>query len=120
MLTVPGEQAPPTEIDISELGPGSLQTPVVDFTWAYTPGNSHIQVAGTIINESGRPLQGILLTGVLYDQTGNPIAYGTSFVTPTYLPPGEKGTFSLTALVKREKGVTHTRLIVSTRTTSPY
>jgi hypothetical protein len=116
MLSVPGDQMPSTDFDISELAPGSLQTPVIDYNWSYSPGNTHIRVTGTVFNDTGGPVQGVILTAVLHDQTGAPIAYGQSYVSPTYLPVEGKGTFDFMALVKKESGVTATRLVVSTKT----
>ncbi|MDR2353132.1 MAG: hypothetical protein LBF22_08225 [Deltaproteobacteria bacterium] len=111
VLTVPGEDAPPTEFDIAELAPGSLDIPVTDYTWTYLNGNAHVRVIGTVFNNTGAPVQGVRIQGVLHDQKGVPIAYGESFVVPSYLAVNAKGTFEFVALVKKESGVTATRLV---------
>ncbi|MDR2349908.1 MAG: FxLYD domain-containing protein [Deltaproteobacteria bacterium] len=117
-LSVPGEKMPPTEIDVSELTPGSVSMPVLAYKWNYFNGTSHVRVTGTVINATGAPVHGARLQGILYDQDGTPIAYGDSFVTPSYVPANGKGTFDFSGLVKRESGVTHTRLVVTVRTSS--
>ncbi|MDR1314482.1 MAG: hypothetical protein LBQ12_12530, partial [Deltaproteobacteria bacterium] len=88
MLTVPGEQMPPTDFDIAELAPGSLNTPVTDYSWSYTPGNTHVRVRGTVFNDTGKPLQSVMVMAVLHDQKGDPIAYGQSYLNTSYLSPG--------------------------------
>jgi hypothetical protein len=113
-LTVPGEKKPPTDTDIAETGPGSLKIDVLDYSWSYLFGNTHIQVSGTVINNTGHPVQSATLTGTLYDQKGTPIAYGDCYIQPTYLPAGGKASFDFTGLTKRESGLTHTRLVVVT------
>ncbi|MDR1080713.1 MAG: FxLYD domain-containing protein [Deltaproteobacteria bacterium] len=117
MLSVPGEKMAPTQIDISELGPGSLNTPVLDYKWVYNSSNTHVRITGTIMNDTDAPIQGVVVSAVLYDQDGSPIAYGQSYLSTSYLQPGGKGDFEFMALVKREKGVTATRLVVTTRDT---
>lgn len=118
LLSVPGDKYPPTDMDISELAPGSLYLPVIDYQFAYLGSNTHVRVTGTVYNGTGAPVQGARLMGTVYDQDGNPIAFGDSFIAPSYLAPEAKGTFEFVGLVKREKGVTHTRLVVSIRTST--
>ncbi|MDR1038392.1 MAG: FxLYD domain-containing protein [Deltaproteobacteria bacterium] len=115
LLDVPGEKMAPTQIDIAELGTGSLNTPVIDYKWVYNSSNTHIRISGTIMNDTEAPLQGITVQGTLYDQDGNPLAYGTSYLNTSYLQPGGRGDFEFMALAKRERGVTTTRLVVVTR-----
>ncbi|MDR2405456.1 MAG: DUF3426 domain-containing protein [Deltaproteobacteria bacterium] len=119
-FTPPGGQVPPTDTDISEMSPHSLKVPVMDYGWTYLPGNNHISIQGTVVNGEERPLQGVILSLTLYDQNGSPIAYGETYVSPSYLTPGAKGTFSVMSLVSRQKGVTHTRLITNAQTRSIY
>ncbi|MDR1166044.1 MAG: FxLYD domain-containing protein [Deltaproteobacteria bacterium] len=118
VASVPGDQAPETNIDLAELLPGSLNVPVVEYSWSYLASKSHARVRGTVINDTGGPLQSVRLVATLHDQKGTPIAYGESFIAPTYLPPGGKGTFEFMALIKRDSGVTSTRLTVSSQTRS--
>jgi hypothetical protein len=112
LLSYPGEGMPPTETDIAELSPASLKAPVVDFKWNYPSGDSHVRVTGTLVNITGGPLHGARVKGILYDQTGESIASGDSFVNPSYLANGSKGTFEFVAMVKKKQAeVTHTRLV---------
>jgi hypothetical protein len=107
---------PPTETDIAELSPDSLKAPVVDFKWTYLNGDSHIRVSGTVVNISGEAIHGARLRGILYDQKGEPIANGDSFVNPSYLPVNGKGSFEFVAMVKKKQSeVTHTRLVATIR-----
>lgn len=116
----PGNLAPPTDMDITEMSPQSLKIPVIDYSWTYLAGNNHIQIQGTVLNGEERPVQGVIIAIHLYDQDGRPIAYGDTYVSPSYLVPGAKGTFSLMAMVSRQKGVTHTRLISNAQVSSNY
>jgi hypothetical protein len=118
LIDVPGERMPPTAIDIAELSPDSLRLPVLNFSWSYLGGQAHIRVRGTVLNDTGGPIQGVRLSGVLYDQDGTPIVFGESFVIPSYLPDGARGEFEFVGLTRRESGVTHARLVVTARTTS--
>ncbi|MDR2339738.1 MAG: FxLYD domain-containing protein [Deltaproteobacteria bacterium] len=116
---MPGPSAPPTEVDIAEMDPASLKIPVIDYSWAYLAGGNHVQIQGTVVNGTGQPVQSVIIALLLYDETGKPIARGDTYVTPSYLIPGAKGTFSVMALINRQ-GVTHTRLISNAQTTSVY
>jgi hypothetical protein len=111
MLTVPGSRMPPTEYDISETGPGSLPVDVLNYDWSYTNGNTHVRISGTVINNSDRSIHGVLLHATLYDQNGAPTAFGETYVTPTYLEPGQLGAFEFMATVKRSSGMKATRLV---------
>jgi hypothetical protein len=119
-LSVPGSKAPPTDADVTELAPGSLRIPVLEYSWHYLPGNDHIQLQGTVVNGEERPVQSVIIAVVLHDQDGAPIAYGETYVAPSYLVPGAKGTFSILALIKRKKGVTYTRLISNAQSQTRY
>ncbi|MDR1486395.1 MAG: FxLYD domain-containing protein [Deltaproteobacteria bacterium] len=120
LLTVPGDDQEPTDHDVFESGPGSLPIDVIDYSWSFTNSNTHIRIAGTVVNNSPVPMQQITLLCTLYDQNGNPIAYGETYVVPTYLPVGGKGTFEFVALTKKERGIKATRLITVARTLSSY
>jgi hypothetical protein len=115
MMSVPGGKRPPTNIDVAELGPGSLQLEVVNYSWGYLNGNTHVNIAGNVVNNTGAPIQGAIIMAILYDQTGSPVAYGESYVRPTYLPSGANGNFEFVALIKRPSGITATRLVTVAR-----
>jgi hypothetical protein len=115
LLSVPGENQEATDHDVFESGPGSLPVDVTSYNWSYLHGNTHVRIAGTVVNNSGMPMQQITLYCTLYDQNGTPIAYGESFVVPTYLPVGGSGSFEVTALIRKEHGVKATRLVTVAR-----
>jgi hypothetical protein len=119
-VTVPGERQAPTSVDVAETGPGSLKVDVTDYSWSYLTGNTHIRVSGNVVNNSGVPIQGVSLYATLHDQNGAPIAFGESYVAPTYLNPGATGTFEFTALAKRERGLKATRLVTIARPLAGY
>jgi hypothetical protein len=119
-LSAPGGAKGPTDTDIAETGPGSLPVDVLDYTWSYISNNTGVRISGTVINSSGKPIQGVNLLCVLYDQKGNPIASGDTFVAPTYLKPGARGTFDLLANIKKTSGLTATRLVTVARPLSGY
>jgi hypothetical protein len=98
---------------VAETAPGSLNILVLDYSWGFLNDGDHARVVATVINATGAPVQGVVVRGVLHDQNGTPFAWGTSYVTPTYLPAGGRGTIELTGLSKKSRGVTSTRLIIS-------
>jgi hypothetical protein len=102
------------------MAPESLKVLVLDYAWQYLPGGNHIEIHGTVVNGEEKPLQGVMLSLRLHDQAGRPLAYAETYVAPTYLAPGAKGTFSVMALIERKKGVTHTRLISNAQTRTAY
>ncbi|MDR1870833.1 MAG: hypothetical protein LBS60_02720 [Deltaproteobacteria bacterium] len=112
-IYVPGEKQPPTNEDVAETGPGSLKVDVRAYQWIMINGTTHMKVIGEVVNNSGRPLQGLRLIGILHDQDGTPIAHGASYIYPTYLPAGGVGSFEFVGLNKRERGLKHTRLITT-------
>ncbi|MDR2140873.1 MAG: FxLYD domain-containing protein [Deltaproteobacteria bacterium] len=112
-IYVPGETLAPTEEDIAELAPGSLRVEVVAYQWALINGGTHIKVLGTVVNNTGQRLHSVTLMGTLHDQNGKPIAFGSSYIYPSYLAPGAKGTFEFVGLTKKEKGIKHTRLVTN-------
>jgi hypothetical protein len=101
------------------MAPQSLKIPVTDFRWSYLPGNNHVQIQGTVINGEGRPVQGVIIALVLYDQNGVPVAVGDTYVSPTYLVAGGEGSFSVMALTS-SKRMTHARLISNAQTRASY
>ncbi|MDR1085426.1 MAG: FxLYD domain-containing protein [Deltaproteobacteria bacterium] len=111
-IYVPGETLPPTDRDVAQLGPGSLKLEVPAYQWSYFNGTSHMRVSGVVVNNTGLALQSVQILGTLHDQDGSPIAYGTCYVYPTYMPPGGQGSFEFVGLTRREKGLTHTRLVI--------
>jgi hypothetical protein len=111
MVYVPGEQMPPTDRDIAHVGPGSLKIDVANYQWSYINGNTHIRVTGNVINNTGQNVQSVTLSGILYDQDGTPIAYGTSYIYPTFMRPGGQGSFEFVGLTRRERGLKFTRLV---------
>jgi hypothetical protein len=119
-LSVPGDQQLATNVDISETAPGSLPLNVLDYRWQYINGNTHVKISGTVINSSMSPIQGAVLQATLYDQTGTPVAYGETYVAPTYLASGARGTFDFAAIVKKSKGITATRLVTFARPISGF
>ncbi|MDR1297145.1 MAG: FxLYD domain-containing protein [Deltaproteobacteria bacterium] len=120
MISVPGARQAPTNVDIPETGPGSLPVDVMEYSWEYLNGNTHVKISGTVANSSPGPIQGVNLYATLYDQGGTAIAYGETYVAPTYLAPGARGTFEFVALIKKPSGVTATRLVTVARPLSGF
>jgi hypothetical protein len=120
IMSVPGGRQPPTTMDIAELGSGSLKVEVIGYSWSYLNGGSHVSISGTVANNTGGPIQGVTLLATLYDQNGSPLAYGETYVNPTFLKEGGTGAFEFVALIKRSSGVKATRLITVARPLSGY
>ncbi|MDR1608517.1 MAG: FxLYD domain-containing protein [Deltaproteobacteria bacterium] len=113
LIHVPGEKAAPVQEDVAELGPGSLKLEVVSYQWSYINGRTHLKVEGVVVNNTGKRLHSASIQGVLHDQNGKPIAFGSSYIYPAYLAPGAQGSFEFSGLAKRQRGLENTRLVIT-------
>ena len=119
-VTVPGERQAPITEDVFETGPGSILVECTGYDWEYVSSGTHVIIRGTVVNNTGKPVQGVTLQALLHDQDGRPMAFGETYVAPTYLPAGGTGSFEFVALAKRSRGVTATRLVTVARLLSVY
>jgi hypothetical protein len=119
-VNVPGERQAPVTSDVFETGPGSLLVEVTGYGWEYIGSGSHVRIHGNVVNNTGRPIQGVIIQALLHDQEGRPMAFGETYVAPTYLPAGGSGSFDFVALAKRSSGVTATRLVTVARLLASY
>lgn len=119
-VNVPGEKQAPIEADVSEIVPGSLLVDVTSYHWELWSSKSHIRVYGEVVNNTGKPVQGLTLSGTLYDSKGNPVTHGESYIVPSYLPAGGVGTFEFVGLFKRSSNMGATRLVTISRALSAY
>jgi hypothetical protein len=120
VINVPGEKQPPTTVNVAEMGPGSMRIEVTDYSWSYLNGNTHVNIIGTVVNNTGSPVQGVTLIATLYDHSGKPVAYGETYIRPSYLNTGATGTFDFVALVTKSSGIKATRLITIARPMSGF
>ncbi|MDR2301086.1 MAG: FxLYD domain-containing protein [Deltaproteobacteria bacterium] len=120
LMTMPGEKQAPTSVDVADMTPGSLKLTVTDYTWNILGGGSHVSVQGNLVNESGGPIHGAMISAIIYDQNGNSFGFGDSYIRPTYLKEGAKASFEFVSLTNKAKGVTATRLVYSVRPQSGY
>jgi len=102
---------PPIEENVAEREPDTLAVEVVDFSWNYINDGYHLRLSGTVRNNSGAPVQAVTLKCMLYDEVGRPLGYSESYLAPTYLPDGAEGTFEVTVMPSRTRGVEHVRLV---------
>jgi len=106
---------PPLTADVAEMAEGSLEIPVTDFEWAYFYGGTHIKINGAVRNNSGQAQQALTLYVDVFDERGEHLGRASSFLAPTYLPPGAEGAFEITVMPMRNKKVTYLRLVTSAR-----
>ena len=102
---------PAIEENVSEREPDTLAVDVVDFDWNYFNDGYHLRLRGTVRNNSGAPVQAVTLKCQLYDEVGRPLGYSESYLSPTYLPDGGEGSFEITIMPSRTKGIQHVRLV---------
>ena len=95
---------------------GTLAFDVVDFNWVYKNDGSHMVVSGEVINNSDKPQQALTIFVEVYDEGGSYVGSGRSYLTPTYLPVGSKGSFEFTLLPIRTEGIKFLKIITNTRT----
>jgi hypothetical protein len=110
----------PTGADVAETAPGSLQVDVAYYRWALSSSKTQIKIYGEVVNNSGAPIHGVILSATLFNSEGKALASGESYVAPTYLPAGGKGTFEFIALTKRPSNIGATKLVTSARPLSAY
>ena len=106
---------PPLTADVAEMAEGGLEMPVTDFEWIYLYGGTHIKVTGLVRNNSGQAQQAVTLYVDVFDERGEHLGRASSFLTPTYLPPGADGAFEITVMPMRNKKVSNLRLVTSAR-----
>lgn len=102
---------PAIEENVAERAPDSLAIDVVDFDWTYFNDGYHLKLSGTVRNNTGAPIQAVTLGCTLYDEVGRPVGRGESYLSPTYLPDGSEGSFEITIMPSRTKGIQHIRLV---------
>ncbi|MDR2455358.1 MAG: hypothetical protein LBE49_02020 [Deltaproteobacteria bacterium] len=119
-VSVPGDKLAPTEETVAEIVPGSLKVEVTTYGIELRNSKSHIRIFGEVVNNTGAPIQGVTLNGTLHDSRGQPVAFGSSFVAPSYLPAGGKGTFEFVGLLKRSSHLEATRLVTLSKQLSAY
>jgi hypothetical protein len=100
--------------NVSERAPVGLRMDVTKFTWQYIRGGSGLQVTGTVRNSTRKVQQPIVLYAMLFDETGKAVGMGETRVTPSILPPGGQGTFTLvvgTSRPQKPRPIKHLRLL---------
>ena len=101
----------PIEANVSEREPDSLAIDVVDFDWTYFNDGIHLRLSGKVRNNTGAPIQAVTLKCMMYDEIGRPVGQSESYLSPTYLPDGGEGSFEVTIMPSRTKGIQHIRLV---------
>lgn len=105
------ESPPDLTADLFEAAENSLPVVVTALKWAPVHGGSHLRASGTVRNIGQTAYQSVTLNGLFLDESGNSLGQGSSFIIPTYLPPGQEGTFEITILMARQKPIKHLHLI---------
>ncbi|MEW6262959.1 MAG: hypothetical protein AB1641_07760 [Thermodesulfobacteriota bacterium] len=77
-----------------ETSPG-LNFKMLNFEWRYLAPTEQIQVIGFAQNMTPDSVQGCRLIASGYDQFNSPLGTAEVFLTPTYIPPGQKGRFEM-------------------------
>ncbi len=111
----PANMMDPITADVAERTEEGLAVDVTGFTWAYFNGGSHLRVQGAARNNSGAPQQAVTLFAAVYDERGELVGRGRSFLAPTYLAPEAEGAFEFTLMPGRTKGIRNLRLVTSAR-----
>ena len=106
---------PPLTANAHERSSGSLMVDVVDFTWGYRNEGAHLVISGEVINNSNKPQQALTLYAQVYDEAGGFVGSGQSYLVPTYLPIGAKGTFEFTLMPMRTEGIQFLKLVTTAR-----
>lgn len=100
------------EADVAEIVPDSLAIEVVEFEWHYYNDKAMIKISGMVRNNTGQAQQAITLKSTAFDEKGEFIVSGDSFLDPTYLPDGAEAKFEFRGLVKPGmQDIKHVKLI---------
>ncbi len=110
------ELPPPIAENQAEMAEGSLPVEVVDFTWTFVHGGSHIRLTGTARNVGAAPIQAVTMDAVLFDEYGAELSKGSFYLSPTYLPPGKEAHFEFVVMLVRNRNIQHIRLLTNART----
>lgn len=105
------ETPPDLGADKFEAAENSLPVVVTDLQWNLVHGGSHLRAGGTVRNIGDQAYQSVTLYALFRDESGEVLGQGSSFVTPTYLPPGREGSFEITIMMTRQKTVKHLHLV---------
>lgn len=110
------ETLPDLTADRFESDDNSLPVMVTSLNWSLTNGGAHLQASGTVRNVGQEVYQSVTLHGLFMDETGDTLGKGSSFVNPSYLPPGKEGTFEMTIMLTTKRTIKHLHLISNART----
>jgi|GEM_PF-3038938 hypothetical protein len=104
------ETPPDLTDDIFVSAENSLPVVVTELQWSLLHNGTHLRASGTVRNIGQKDYQSVTLYGHFRDQSGETLGQGSSFITPTYLPPGREGIFEITIMLARQKTVKHIQL----------
>lgn len=110
------ETEPDLTADRFESADNSLPVMVTSLNWNLTGSGVHLRASGTVRNVGQEVYQSVTLHGLFMDEKGDTLGKASSFVTPSYLPPGKEGTFEMTIMLTRQKTVKHLHLISTAKT----
>ncbi len=111
-----GGLKPAIRSDVIERAPVGLRMDVTKFKWQYIRGGSGLQVTGTVRNSTRKTQQPIVLYAMLFDETGKAVGMGETRITPSSLPPGGQGVFTLvvaTSRPQKPRPIKHLRLLTN-------
>lgn len=83
----PGEEG--TEGEAAEAEPGKLSIT----SWERAQGSSNVVITGTVRNDAPTDATGVVVTVLLYDETGKLLVSGDANLSSTILPAGQSGGF---------------------------
>lgn len=107
------ETPPDLTADQFESAENSLPIMVTELQWSLLHNGAHLRASGTVRNISQNEYQAVTLYGLFKDESGETLGQGSSFVSPTYLPPGREGSFEITIMLGRQKTIKHLHLITN-------
>ena len=105
------ETAPDLTADIFEAAENSLPIVVTDLKWSVILNGSHLRANGLVRNIGQRDYQSVTLYAEFLDERGKSLGRGSTFITPSYLPPGKEGAFEITIMMTPGTTVKNIRLI---------
>lgn len=105
------EASPELVADKIETAENSLPIMVTDLSWSLINNGVHLRARGLVRNTSQQTYQSVTLYAQFLNENGESLGRGSSFITPSYLPPGKEGMFEITIMPARNKTVKYLNFI---------
>ena len=75
-------------------GEHGLNFKLLDWSWHNYPTNGTVKVQGSVVNQTGKTIQGCRMILDGFDEKGDSMGHAETFLQPTVIRPGAKAAFN--------------------------